>query len=165
MKGYGANPVLYTTQEMNDKVETFISLIGRLQSEDVDREWKDATLNDDVGDRYQFTSEQFYAMAELAGFMQNYQYSNTSIDYYQLEWRINYETLPKALGMEPQVNPGQGAIHGSIGEGERKRDACSMLYDLNDIDYLVVPREFKDRAEKLITGLRAVVKIYEVEVD
>lgn len=162
---YGANPVLYTTREMNEKVEKFISLIGRLQSEEVDREWRDATLNDDVGDRYQFTSEQFYAMAELAGFMQNYQYSNTSIDYYQREWRINYETLPKAIGMEPQVNPGQGAIHGSIGEGARRKVACSMLYDLNDIDYLVVPRAFQARAQQLVDGLRAEVKIYEDEIN
>ena len=162
---YGANPVLYTTREMNDRVEKFISLIGKLQSEEVDREWRDAALNDDAGDRYQFNSEQFYAMAELAGFMQNYQYSDTSIDYYQREWRINYETLPKALGLEPQENPGQGAIHGSIGEGERRRVVCSMLFDLNDIDYLVVPRAFYDRALHLVTGLRAEVKIYEDEVN
>jgi len=165
MISYGANPVLYTTREMNEKVETFISLIGSLQSEEVDRDWKDAKLNNDVGDRYQFTSEQFYAMAELAGFMQNYQYSDTSIDYYQREWRINYETLPKAIGLDPQVNPGQGAIHGSIGEGARRRIACSMLYDLNDIDYLVVPRSFQPQAEQLIDSLRAVVKIYEDEIN
>jgi hypothetical protein len=164
MVRYGANPVLYTTRAMNDKVETFISLIGRLQSEEVDREWKDAKLNNDVGDRYQFSSEQFYAMVELAGFMQNYQYSDTSIDYYQREWRINYETLPKGNGLKPQVIPGQGAIHDSIGEGARKRTACSMLYDLNDIDYLIVPRAFQERAQLLIEGLRAEVKIYENEI-
>lgn len=161
---YGANPVLYTTREMNERVEKFISLIGRLQSEEVDREWRDATLNDDVGDRYQFSSEQFFAMFELAGFMQNYQYSDTSIDYYQREWRINYETLPKALGMEPQDTPGQGAIHGSIGEGKRKRTACSMLIDLGDIDYIVAPREYELQARNLTNGLRAEVKVYEDEV-
>jgi len=161
---YGANPVLYTTREMNERVKTFISFIGRLQGEEVDRPWRDATLNDDIGDRYQFTSEQFYSMFELAGFMQNYQYSDTSVDYYQREWRINYETLPKALGMEPQVNPGQGAIHGSIGQGTRRRTACSMLFDLNDIDYLVVPKDYEEQAALLVNGLRAEVKVYEDEV-
>jgi hypothetical protein len=161
---YGANPVLYTTREMNERVETFISLISRLQSEEVDRAWRDATLNDDIGDRYQFTSEQFYSMFELAGFMQNYQYSDTSVDYYQREWRINYETLPKALGIEPQVNPGQGAIHGSIGQGASRRTACSMLFDLNDIDYIVVPKDYEEQAMLLVNGLRADVKVYEDEV-
>ncbi|MEA4905172.1 MAG: abortive infection system antitoxin AbiGi family protein [Bacteroidaceae bacterium] len=161
---YGANPVLYTTREMNERVEKFISLIGRLQSEEVDREWRDSALNADVGDRYQFLSEQFFAMFEIAGFMQNYQYSDTSIDYYQREWRINYETLPKALGMEPQVTPGQGAIYGSIGTGERRRIACSMLFDLDDIDYIIVPREYEEQARNLTNDLRAEVKIYEDEV-
>lgn len=162
---YGANPVLYTTREMDEKVETFISLVGRLQNEEVDREWRDATLNDDFGDRYQFTSEQFDALAELAGFMQNYQYSENSIDYYQREWRINYQTLPKAIGMEPQIIPGQGAIHGSVGEDDNKKIACSMLYDLDDIDYIVVPRNFYQQALELVNGLRAIVKIYEDEVN
>ena len=67
--------------------------------------------------------------------------------------------------MEPQVNPGQGAIHGSVGEGARRKVACSMLYDLNDIDYLAVPRAFQTRAEQLVDGLRAVVKIYEDEIN
>ncbi len=165
MMGYGANPVLYTTREMNEKVETFISLIGRLQSEEVDREWKDATLNYDFGDRYQFTSEQFYSLVELAGFMQNYQYSERSVDYYQREWRINYATLPIAIGEQPQIIPGQGAIYGSIGEGNRKKIACSMLYDLNDIDYIIVPRNFYQQALELVNGLRADVKIYEDEVN
>ena len=162
---YGANPVLYTTNEMNEKVEHFISLIGRLQNEEVDREWKDANSNNDNGDRYQFTSEQFFSMSELAGFMQNYKYNDTSVDYYQREWRINYETLPKALGMEPQITPGQGAIHGSIGEGKKKRIASSLLFDLNDIDYVVVPKEFENKALELTNKIRAVVKIYEKEVN
>jgi hypothetical protein len=161
---YGANPVLYTTVKMNERVEKFISLIGRLQSEEVDREWRDATLNDDIGDRYQFSSEQFVAMFELAGFMQNYQYSDTSIDYYQREWRINYETLPKAFALEPQDTPGQGAIQGSIVTNNQKRIACSMLIDLDDIDFIVVPREYGDKARNITNGFRAEVKIYEDEV-
>ena len=40
-----------------------------------------------------------------------------------------------------------------------------MLFDLNDIDYLVVPREFQARAEQLVDGLRAVIKIYEDEIN
>lgn len=164
MTQYGANPVLYTTKEMNERVETFISLIGRLQSEEVDREWRDSKLNNDVGDRYQFTSEQFYAMFELAGFMQNYQYNDTSIDYYQREWRINYETLPKALGLEPQDTAGQGALHGYIGSGNKKKTACSMLFDLNDIDFIVVPREYEEQTRILMNELRAEIKVYEDEV-
>jgi hypothetical protein len=164
MIDYGANPVLYTTSTMNEKVENFISLIGRLQGEEVDREWRDATLNDDVGDRYQFSSEQLYALVEIAGFMQNYQYNDNSVDYYQREWRINYETLPKAIGGE-NLNPGEGAIHGNIGEGDNTRIACSMRFDLDDIDFIVVPREFQDQAEQLVIGLRAEVRIYEDEVN
>lgn len=161
---YGANPVLYTTREMNERVEKFISLISRLQSEEVDREWRDATQNDDIGDRYQFTSEQYFAMFELAGFMQNYQYSDTSIDYYQREWRINYETLPKAIGMEIQDTPGQAAISGSIGTSNQQRIYCSMLIDLDDIDFIVVPRAYGDQARNMTDSLRAEVKIYEDEV-
>ena len=40
-----------------------------------------------------------------------------------------------------------------------------MLYDLNDIDYIVVPRAFQLKAEKLVDGLRAVVKIYEDDME
>lgn len=161
---YGANPVFYTTKEMNEKVETFISLISCLQSEETDRDWRDAKLNKDIGDRYQFTSEQFHSMFELAGFMQNYQYGDTSVDYYQREWRINYATLPDVVGMEPQYTSGQGAIHGSIGSGDRKQVACSMLFDLDDIDYIVVPKVYEGQARNLTNGLRAEVKIYEDEV-
>jgi len=161
---YGANPVFYTTNEMSEKVESFISLIGRLQSEEKDREWSAINSNGDDGVRYQFDTDQFNSMTELAGFMQNYQYNDSKIDYYQREWRINYETLPQAIGMEPQNIPGQGAIYGSIGEGD-KRPIASMLFDLNDIDFIVVPREYSPQAEQLVKGSRAGVKIYENEVN
>jgi hypothetical protein len=164
MMSYGANPVLYTTPEMNERVEKYIELFGRLQGEEVDREWRDATLNDDVGDRYQFSTEQFYAMSELAGFMQNYKYNDESVDYYQREWRINEQTLPRVFGGKEQTIPGQGAIYGAIGKGDRKRITYSMMYDLNDIDFIVVPREYALQAEELVKNLRAVVKIYENNV-
>lgn len=164
MMGYGANPVLYTTNEMNQRVESFISLVHRLYKEEIDREWRDSTLNGDEGDRYQFTSDQFFAMSELVGFMQNYQYSDNSIDYYQREWRINYATLPQVSGVDIQVVPGQGAMDGYIGEDLKFKLANSMLFDLNDIDYVVVPYSYKEKAERLISGIEAQVKIYEEEV-
>lgn len=162
---YGANPVFYTTNEMKKKVESFIYLIHRLQSEEKDREWSAIDSNVNDGIRYQFNTDQFNAMTELAGFMQNYQYNDSKIDYYQREWRINYETLPHTIGIEPQNIPGEGAIYGAIGEGDKKRIAGSMLFDLNDIDFVVVPREYSQQAEQLVEGLKAVVKIYENEVN
>lgn len=165
MMSYGANPVLYTTPEMNERVENYISLIGRLQGEETDRPWRDANLNNDIGDRYQFSSEQFDAMSELAGLMQNYKYSDESVDYNQREWRIIDQTLPRVSSGDEQIIPGQCAIHGSIGEGVRRRTVCSMLFDLNDIDYIVVPREYSQQAETLVGNFRAEVKIYEDNVD
>jgi hypothetical protein len=159
MMAYGANPVLYTTDEMRNKVHAFISLVKKLHSEEVDRESRSQ------GDRYQFTSEQFWALFDMMGLTQEYSYDDDRINYYQREWRISYNALimGHVKGGGPQTIPGQGAMFGRIPNTDKF--ACSMLFDVGDIDYLVVPEAFRDRAALLANPIGCPVKIYEQEVN
>ena len=158
---YGANPVLYTTDKMNDTVQIYISFLQKLHSLEVDRDWKDARLNKGVGDYYQFTEEEFNSFFEITSLLQNYMYNANSIDYYQREWRINYETLPIVVGEEEQSIPGQGKIFGTVND----KVCGSMLFDSSDVDYIVVKRRFEKRAKELMKPFKGVVKIYEDEIN
>jgi hypothetical protein len=157
---YGANPVLYTTAKHLERIKSTNSLINQLLSEEVDRVWKDAKLNNDVGDRYQFTSEQLYALNDLFGFTQEFSYKERDENYYQREWRLNYETLPFEAGKGVE-KVGYGGMHGLV-DG---KFMCEMKFSLNDIDYVILPKSFFKRKKEINELSNDKFLIYEVEVE
>ncbi|MDC1199922.1 abortive infection system antitoxin AbiGi family protein [Flavobacteriaceae bacterium] len=150
---YGANPVHYTTRVQLDRMKTYFDLLTNFSGLEVDREWKSEM------EPYQFSTEQFYSMIELSGFTQEYDYKNKSINYYQREWRINYQTLPFTPGKKPQ-KPGHGSMHGNVGD----KFMCEMLFDVNDISYIVVTESFKNEGQIVASKIGCDLKIYEIEV-
>lgn len=119
---YGANPVLYLTSTHNSRISEVNSLINRLLSENVDREWRQQV------DRYQFTEEQLFSLSELFSFSQEYKYNHNNINYYQREWRIGYETLTPKTGGNPTI-AGQCGIRGIVNDKMR----CEMKFILTNL--------------------------------
>ncbi len=150
---YGANPVFYTTVSHQGRIIETAGLIQKLLREEVDREWKEGE------ERYQFNSKQLYSLLEVFGFSQEYSYKENHINYYQREWRICYETLPFEAG-RPAEKPGNGGIRGNVGG----KIMCEMMFAAEDVDYLIVPLKFWNRARKLARLLGCKVMIYEFVV-
>jgi hypothetical protein len=157
---YGANPVFYTTGEHLNRIISTNSLINKLLSEEVDREWKDAKLNNGVGDRYQFKSEQLYALKDLFGFSQEFSYKERDENYYQREWRLNFDTLPFESGKGAE-KVGFGGMHGVVGG----KFMCEMKFSLDDIDYIILPKSFFKRAKEIGELCNNKFLIYEIEVE
>jgi hypothetical protein len=139
---YGANPVFYTTAKHLDRIKNTNSLINKLISEEIDREWKDENLNNGIGENYQFTGEQLYALNELFGFTQEFSYKDRDENYYQREWRINYETLPIEVGKGAE-KIGYGGMHHKV----KGKFLCEMKFAIEDIDYIILPKSFKRKEE------------------
>jgi hypothetical protein len=157
---YGANPVMYTTAKHLERIKSTNSLINKLLSEEVDREWKDAKLNDDLGDHYQFNSKQLFALNELFGFTQEFSYKERDENYYQREWRLNYETLPFEVGKGAE-KVGYGGMHGIVGG----KFMCEFKFSLDDIDYIILPKSYFKRKKEISELANDKFKIYEVEVE
>lgn len=149
---YGANPVMYTTNNHLHRIREINDLINKLLKKEMDRGWREEL------EPYQFTSDQLYALNEIFGFTQEFSYRNRDENYFQREWRINYETLQNTRNGIAEL-PGYGRV-----KGLRGRDLkFEMKFDIADIDFLVVPRRFRKEILKL--GFSSdQVKIYEVEV-
>jgi hypothetical protein len=157
---YGANPVFYTTPKHLDRIRNTNSLINKLISEEKDREWKDGNLNEGVGENYQYTGEHLYALNELFGFTQEFSYKDRDENYYQREWRINYETLPLEVGKGAE-KVGYGGIHQEI----RGKILCEMKFAIEDIDYLILPKSFFKRKNEITEVACIKLLIYEVAVE
>ena len=151
---YGANPVLYTTKKHIDRIENVNGLINKLLGEEVDREWRGEM------ERYQFTAEQLYSLHEFFGFTQEYSYKERDINYYQREWRLNYDTLPFEVGKGAE-KIGYGGMHGLVGG----KFMCEMKFSIDDIDYIIMPKSFYKRRNELSELSNDKFLIYEVEVE
>ena len=151
---YGANPVQYLTSVHNNRISEVNTLINELLQKNVDREWKKEM------EKYQFSEEQLYSLLELFGFTQEYKYNNNHINYYQREWRIDYQTLTPKIGGNPTI-PGQSGLRGNISGKFR----CEMKFAIEDIDYIVLPKSHYKRRNEILDNVNCEVKIYEVEVE
>jgi hypothetical protein len=154
MMGYGANPVLYTTTQHLPRIKNINALINKLMSEDIDREWKEEM------ERYQFTSQQLYSLFEFFGFTQEYSYKDRDINYYQREWRLNYETLPIEPGKGAE-KVGYGGMHGLV----NGKFMCEMKFSLDDIDFIIIPKSYFKRRKELLGINKSKIQIYEVVVE
>jgi hypothetical protein len=151
---YGANPVLYTTERHLNRIIELYKLIKRLLNEEVDREWKSEM------ERYQFTTEQLFSLHEIFGFTQEYSYKANHINYYQREWRLNFDTLPFESG-KGLNKPGYRDIKGMV-DGKFTGE---MMFAKEDIDCIIVPRAFLKKTQKLAAQICCNIKIYEVAVE
>jgi hypothetical protein len=151
---YGANPVLYTTSKHIDRIQNINTLINKLLDEEVDREWKNGM------ERYQFTSEQLYALHDFFGFTQEFSYKERDENYYQREWRLNYATLPFEAGKAAE-KVGYGGMRGVLGGKFR----CEMKFSLDDIDYIIMPKSYFKRRSEISILTKDKFLIYEVEVE
>lgn len=151
---YGANPVLYTTKIQSERMKVFTNLLVKFAEFEKDREWKESPE-----EPYQFTTTEFEKFLEISGFLQEYEYDINRINYFQREWRINYQTLPITPGNSPQ-KPGDGGIHGMVGN----KIMCEMLFAKEDVNYIVVKRDFEVRGRQLASTIGCELKIYEDEV-
>lgn len=149
---YGANPVLYTTNQHLDRMKEISGLIGNLLAKEVDREWRSE------GEPYWFTTEQIYALNEVFGFTQEYMYKDRDNNYYQREWRINYDTLPFESG-NGAVKVGYGGMRGIVGG----KFMCEMKFSLDDIDYLIIPEKYISRKDEF--NINIPILIYEEVVE
>jgi len=154
MMKYGANPVLYTTSKHLDRISEINKLINNLLSKEVDREWKGEI------ESYQFTSDQLYSLFEVFGFTQEYAYKDRDNNYYQREWRLNYETLPFESGKGAE-KVGNGGMHGMV----NGKFMCEMKFAIEDIDYIIVPKSYYRKCSELTNIPKEKIKIYEVVVE
>ena len=154
MMSYGASPVFYTTPHLDEKIDTLISLVHDLRQYEMDRQLREGFEN------FQYTTEQLESLIETFGFFQNYKYRDDSVDYYQREWRIDYRSIRRAT---PPTQAGEGDINGS----RNQQPTFNMLFNYNDIDYVIVPRNFEQECQLLLEtlSLELEVKIYEDEVE
>lgn len=151
---YGANPVLYTTGKHINRVKNVNGLINKLLSEEVDREWKSEM------ERYQYTAVQLYSLQEFFGFTQEFSYKERDENYYQREWRLNYDTLPFEVGKGAE-KVGYGGMHGLV----NGKFMCEMKFSLDDIEYIIVPRTYFKRRKEISYFTEIKFLIYEDEVE
>lgn len=153
---YGANPVLYTTENYFNRIMSLSKLLDRLVDLEKDREWKEAA------EPYLFTEDQTWALLQTLGLLQDYRYMGRSdaeaLNYAQREWRLTFQSLPFAGGNAVQ-EPGMSCFY--VREG---RSYETVAFAADDVSFLIVPREFEGIAASIAEELRCAVKIYEDEV-
>ncbi len=118
-----------------------------------DREWRSEL------EPYSFSEDELVALLEVLGLLQEYSYKNQDgsdyLTYYQREWRLTFDILPFASGTSEHA-PGKSCFY--IRDG---RSYPVFKFKDADVDYLVVPRNYKARALKFAEALACEVKIYE----
>jgi hypothetical protein len=148
---YGANTVFYTTERHLNRIVELNTLIKKLISEEADREWKSER------ERYQFTTEQLVSLHEIFGFTQEYSYKTNHVNYFQREWRLNFNTLPFVSGSDELNKPGFASFN--------IKEFGEMMFATEDIEYLIVPKAYSEDAKRLSVQIGCNLKIYEEEVD
>ncbi len=149
MIGYGANPVFYLTDKNNNRLKEVYNFLTKALDKERDREFLEGSEN------FDYSTEQIYSLLEIFGFTQEY-YSNTIEKefYYEREWRINCQTL-KIVSGQNEPESGQAKMLGITQKN-------GMKFDLSDIDFMIVPNSFYDKACLAFPKLK--VKIYENEI-
>jgi hypothetical protein len=150
MINFGAAPVLYTPSKHDGRVLAIKSLLATMRDMEKDREWK-ADL-----EPYHFSEDETLALRDIIGLTQEYSHAHVgsapSINYYQREWRLLFDTLPFAGDQTPQ-NPGMTCFDG--------QGNATVAFASSDVDWLIVPRAYEARAIPLATPLGCEVRIFE----
>lgn len=154
---YGANPVLYTTGRHLDRVRKLSCLLERMKDLEKDREWRSEV------EPYNFAEDETFALLEVLGLLQEYSYKNDDgtdyVTYLQREWRLTFEVLPFAGGTTEHT-PGSSCFY------IRDETTYSVFkFDKSDVEYIIAPAAYKDRASDAASILGCNLRIYEVEVN
>lgn len=154
---YGANPVLYTTGRHLDRIRNIANLLERMKDLEKDREWRSEV------EPFNFSVDETIALIEVLGLLQEYSYKNDDgtdyVTYFQREWRLTFEVLPFADGTTEHI-PGMSRFY--------VREGISygvFKFDKSDIEYIIAPAEYEERALDAASMLGCNVKIYESEVN
>lgn len=153
---YGANPVLYTTGMHLDRIRNISNLLERMKDLEKDREWRSEV------EPFNFSVDETIALIEVLGLLQEYSYKNDDgtdyVTYFQREWRLTFEVLPFAGGTTEHT-PGMSSFY--------VREGISygvFKFDKSDIEYIIAPAGYEERALDAAGMLGCNVKIYESEV-
>lgn len=150
---YGANPVFYTTEAHLARVKHLSTLLAKMRDMEKDRELKSAL------EPYYFTEDETVAFIGILGFLQEYSYKNSDtasdLTYYQREWRLTFNILPFRSG-DGQISPGSASF-------ESKNGISYPIFKFAavDVDSIIVPRAFSDRAKEFVDKLQCRLIIYE----
>lgn len=154
---YGANPVLYTTGRHLDRIRNISCLLERMKDLEKDRDWQSEV------EPYNFSEDETIALLEVLGLFQEYSYKNDDgvdyVTYFQREWRLAFEILPFAGGTTEHT-PGRSRFY--------KRDGISyrvFKFDKADVEYIIAPAAYEERALNAASILGCNIKIYESEVN
>ena len=154
---YGANPVLYTTGMHLDRIRNISNLLERMKELEKDREWRSEV------EPFNFSVDETIALIEVLGLLQEYSYKNDDgtdyVTYSQREWRLTFEVLPFAGGTTEHI-PGTSSFY--------VREGISygvFKFDKSDIEYIIAPAGYEERALDAASMLGCNVKIYESEVN
>lgn len=154
---YGANPVLYTTRRHLDRIRNISNLLERMKDLEKDREWRSEV------EPFNFSVDETIALIEVLGLLQEYSYKNDDgtdyVTYFQREWRLTFETLPFAGGTTEHI-PGTSSFY--------VREGISygvFKFDKSDVEYIIAPAGYEERALDAASTLGCNVKIYESEVN